>query len=69
MFFCYDKFNVLCESIVFFGVLEWIKYDLINCFVDFEYLLIYVCFFLMMCKFLMDMVVREEFIMSSLVCW
>lgn len=65
----YDKLNVLCESVVLFGVFDWVKYDLSNWFVNFEELMEYIWFFLMMWKFLMDMVVWEEFIMGSVICW
>ena len=66
--FCHDKLNVPCESIVLFGALEWIKYDLTNRLADLEQLLTHVRFPLMTRKFLMDTAAREELIMSSPAC-
>ena len=66
--FCHDKLNVPCESVVLFGALEWVKYDLTNRLTNLEELLTHVRFPLMTRKFLMDTAAREELIMSSSAC-
>lgn len=66
--FCHDKLNVPCESVVLFGALEWIRYDLATRLANLEELLTHVRFPLMTRKFLMDTAAREEIIMSSATC-
>lgn len=64
----HDKLNVPCESVVLFGVLDWVKYDLDDRLVNLEELMEHVRFPLMTRKFLMDTAAREELIMGSATC-
>lgn len=64
----HDKLNVPCESVVLFGVLDWVKHDLDNRLVNLEELMEHIRFPLMTRKFLMDTAAREELIMGSATC-
>ncbi|XP_068742851.1 kelch-like protein 2 [Montipora capricornis] len=64
----HDKLNVPCESVVLFGVLDWVKHDLNNRLANLEELMEHIRFPLMTRKFLMDTAAREELIMGSATC-